>query len=292
MFRWLALIAFLLGTGAAVAADPEIIDADAKFPEGPFVEDGVLYYAQYAASEINSWDGKTRKVLWSEPGSGANAVQRFGDGFIVAAYDSGKIVLLDPAGKTRQVLDKDSDGNSLVGPNDIARDEKGGAYVTLSGPWESGPIVGKIAHVAADGSVKIVADDIHYANGLTLSAEGSTLFVAESEAGRIIRFTVQGDGSLTDRSLFVRLTALGEPTDAYPDGLKLGPGGNLYIGLYSAGRIVVVDASGKLVRKIEVPSAAAPNLAFSADGRTMFVTAVDDKSAAPYPGKVYAVELE
>ena len=46
----------------------------------------------------------------------------------------------------------------------------------------------------------------------------------------MITFAVQEDGSLAERQLFVRLTALGEPVDAYPDGIKLGADGNLYIG--------------------------------------------------------------
>ena len=69
---------------------------------------------------------------------------------------------------------------------------------------------------------------------------------------------MQADGSPADRRLFVRLTTLEEPADACPDGIKLGPDGNLYIGQYSAGRIIVVTADGKLVRKLEVPSRRRP----------------------------------
>jgi sugar lactone lactonase YvrE len=280
----------LLLAGPALAADIKVIDAGAKFPEGPFVENGILYYAQYGAGEIDKWDGNTRSVVWSQQGSGANAVQRFGHGFIIAGYDNGTIILTDAAGKTMTTIDKDDEGEKLLGPNDIALDGKGGAYVSLSGPWESGPIVGKIVHVAADGKTKVLAKDIHYANGLVVSKDGKTLYVNESEANRVIQFTIGDDGALTDRRLFLRLYELGEPPSAYPDGIKLGPDGNLYIGEYSSGRILVVDpASKKLLKTIDVPSAAAPNLAFSADGKTMYVTAVDDKSAAPYPGKVYAV---
>jgi gluconolactonase len=100
---------------------------------------------------------------------------------------------------------------------------------------------------------------------------------------------VQDDGSLADRRLFVRLTSLEEPADAHPDGIKLGPDGNLYIGQYSAGRILVVSTEGKLVPKLEVPSPAAPNLTFGADGKTVYVMAVDDQQNAPYKGKVYAI---
>jgi sugar lactone lactonase YvrE len=113
--------------------------------------------------------------------------------------------------------------------------------------------------------------------------------VNESEAGRVITFAVREDGSLADRRLFVRLTALEEPVDAYPDGIKLGPDGNLYIGQYNVGRILVVTTEGKLVRKLEVPSPAAPNLTFGPDGSTVYVMAVDDTQDAPYKGKVYAI---
>jgi len=292
MSRMLMTAAGLILAGAvsAHAADIKVIDGNAKFPEGPFVENGILYYAQYGAGEIDKWDGKTRTVLWSKEGSGSNAVQRFGDGFIIAGYDNGTIVLTDADGKTKTVIDKDDEGQPLQGPNDIALDGKGGAYVSLSGPWETDPIVGKVVHVTPDGKAQVVAKDIHYANGLVLSKDGKTLYVNESEANRVIKFAVAADGTLSDRRLFLRLYELGEPPSAYPDGIKLGPDGNLYIGEYSAGRILVVDpATKKLVKAIDVPSAAAPNMAFSADGKTMYVTAVDDKSGAPWPGKVYAV---
>lgn len=288
--RIAAALSLILLSSAVHAADVAVIDANAKFPEGPFVEKGILYYAQYGAGEVDKWDGKTRSTVWKQEGSGANAVQRFGDGFIIAGYDNGTIVLTDADGKTKTVIDHDDEGQKLQGPNDIALDGKGGAYVTLSGPWETPPIVGKVVHVTADGKAKVLAKDIHYANGIQVSGDGKTLYVNESEANRVIEFTIADDGALTDRKLFLRLYELGEPPSAYPDGIKLGPDGNLYIGEYSAGRILVVDPSTKkLIKAIDVPSAAAPNLAFSADGKTMYVTAVDDKTGAPYPGKVYAV---
>jgi len=119
-----------------------------------------------------------------------------------------------------------------------------------------------------DGSIRSVADDLHYANGLVVSADGRRLLVAETYAGRVVSFAIGEDGSLSDRRHFLRLFSV-DPTsgpDASPDGLKLGPDGNFYIGQYPNGRIIVADAEGKFVRAIDVPSAAAPNLAFSPDG--------------------------
>jgi sugar lactone lactonase YvrE len=76
--------------------------------------------------------------------------------------------------------------------------------------------------------------------------------------------------------------------DAYPDGINFGPEGHLQIGQYSSGRIVVATPDGKLVRKLEVASFAAPNLAFGAEG-TVYVMAVDDTQNPPYRGKVCAI---
>jgi gluconolactonase len=287
--RYALLLLSLLNLPAQ-AAESKVIDADAGFPEGPLMKDGTLYYAQYGAHKVNRWDGAASNVLWSKDGCGPSAVIAMGDGFAVTCYDSGEMVRISATGETIDTQAKDSSGAALVGPNDGTPDGKGGIYFTTSGPWESAPIVGRVLHMAPDGTIREVANDLHYANGIALAPDGQRLYVNESEAGRVISFKVEADGTLSDRRLFVRLSALDEPPDAYPDGIKFGPDGNLYVGLYSAGRIVVADKDGKLVRKIEVPSAAAPNLTFSADGKTLYITAVDDKSGAPYKGKVYSVE--
>jgi sugar lactone lactonase YvrE len=288
-FAFLGIAAF---SSSLLAGDAAVIDGDAGFPEGPYWTDGKLYYAEYGSHQVSVWDGTSTTVLWTQEGCGPSAVMPFQDGWLVTCYDNGSYVKIAPDGATLQVWDKDSTGAAILGPNDLTTDGKGGAYVTASGPWESGPIVGKVYHLTADGALVPVADDLHYANGIQLSADGTRLYVNESEAGRVISFAVGEDGSLGDRRLFVRLAELEEPAGAYPDGIKLGPDGNLYVGLYSAGRIVVVSPEGALVRKLEVPSPAAPNLAFGPDGKTVYVMAVDDQANAPYKGKVYAIANE
>ena len=283
---------FLLSALPVLAGEPTVINPEASFPEGPTVREGKLYYAEYGAHRVSLWDGTSNSFLWTKEGCGPSAVIPMSNGLAITCYDSGEMVQISFEGKTMAAASKDSSGAALVGPNDGVPDNKGGIYFTTSGPWESGPIVGRVLHMSADGAIRELANDLHYANGIALAPDGQRLFVNESEAGRVISFKIEGDGTLSDRRLFVRLSALDEPPEAYPDGLKFGPDGILYIGLYSAGRIIVVDKEGKLLRKIEVPSPAAPNLAFSADGKTIYVMAVDDTAKAPYKGKVYAFEAE
>ena len=112
--------------------------------------------------------------------------------------------------------------------------------------------------------------DLHYANGIAHGMDGR-LYVNESEAGRVISFKIVSDGSLSDRRVFIRLYQMGEAPDVYPDGIKLGPNGNFYIGEYrqqgltgGAGNILEVTPDGKIKNKYTVPSAASPNMAMTA----------------------------
>lgn len=262
---------------------------EACFPEGPVWLGGRLFFAEFGADRVSVWDGTAARPFWQSPGSGPAAIVPFAGGFAVTAYGAGRLVLLSPEGGVTASHDRDEAGAPLVGPNDAVADAHGGLYFTTSGPWESGPIVGTVRYLGPDGRLRLAADDLHYANGIALVDEGRRLLVAESEAGRLVSFAVGPGGRLTDRRLHVRLTTLGEPPEAYPDGLKLGPDGLLYVGLFSAGRILVLEADGRLRRRIEVPSRAAPNLAFSPDGGTLYVAAVDEPATPPYRGRMLAI---
>lgn len=289
--KWIVTALAVLGFSAPALADgPQIINPKALFPEGPVMSGGKLIYAEYAGQVVTVWDGKANTQLWKQDGCGPSAVVPMGKDFGITCYDSGQIVIISADGKTVATHEKDSAGTALLGPNDGVPDGAGGAYFTLSGPWEAGPIVGRVMHLSADGKLTEVANDLHYANGIVFGAD-KRLYVNESEAGRTISFAVAADGSLSDRRLFARYYQMGEPPTAYPDGIKLGPNGNFFVGFYSAGLVLEVAPDGSLKTKHAIPSTASPNLTFSDDGKTMYVMAVDNTQAAPYEGKVYAVTL-
>lgn len=275
-------------SGQADAGEPVVIDAEAHFPEGPVVVDGALWYVEYAGQTLMRWDGAGAPIeVWARDGCGPSGVAPFHGDFLIACYDSGDVVRVTPRGETAAAVSADSQGQSMIGPNDMAPDGQGGVWMTASGPWESAPIAGKVYHIDADLSVTPVADDLHYANGIAQSPDGGTLFVAESEAARVISFRIGEDHSLTDRRLFVRIGQVDEPSGAYayPDGIEIGPDGNLWIAFYSQGRLVSVDLQGNFVKAVDVPGATSPNLAFGPDG-ALYVVTVDQTDAAPYAGRV------
>lgn len=288
----LTVLMSFVAIASVFAGEVEVIDAKAGFPEGPIWYQDKLFFAEYGSHIISTYDGKTVSEFWKMDGCGPSAVTVIPSGdFLVTCYDSGTIARISPEGKTMAVYKQDNKGQPFQGPNDFTVDARGGVYFTASGPWESEPIVGKIFYMNSKYEIREVANDLHYANGIVLSKDGKTLYLAESEAARVISFNVGDDGSLSDRRLFVRVGQIDEESGAwaYPDGLKMDSKGNLYIGQYSKGRIVVVSPDRKLVRTLDVPSPASPNMAFSPDEAFLYVTAVDDQNNAPYWGKVYKI---
>lgn len=291
MRNLMLFLTLTLATAPAMSDSPLVINANASLPEGPLVRDGNLLYVEFGADTVDRWDGKTTTVFWRQPGCGPTAIVPFGKGYVISCYQTRQIVQVSAQGKTLAAFAKDDGGGPLIGPNDGTPDGNGGMYFTTYGPADPSPIAGRVLHMRADGLMHEVARDLQSPNGIALAPDHKSLFVAESEAGRILSFSVAPDGSLTNRRVFVRLYRSGEAMDVYPDGIKFGPDGNLYVGEFSAGRILKLDAEGKTLRVITVPAAGAPNLAFSSDGKTMYVMAVDDKTPPKYRGKVYAIPM-
>jgi sugar lactone lactonase YvrE len=216
--------------------------------------------------------------------------------FITTCYDNGTIGRLSADGAVLSAYTHDHDGNRFVGPNDFAPDVHGGIYFTASGT--QGPTIdAKIFYIAADGTISQKAVDLHSAHGLAVSKEGATLYVAESEEGRLLQFKIGPDATLSERRVFLNLHDLTNHVGRiWPDGVKIDSKGEIYIGQSPrdpqaplAGKIFVVSPDGKLLRTLSLPSPGVPNFAFSPDEKTLYVTAVDQLDKAPYHGKVYAI---
>lgn len=284
-------VAALVCSGTAGADDLEVVAKDVRFPEGPLWADGSLLFVEYGGHTILRLGADGRlSTLWERSGCGPAALAKAGPDLLVTCYDENTLVLVTMAGETKRVYDKDDLGGQFVGPNDFVTDARGGVYMSASGPWETAPIVGKILYRAPDGSLKPVADDLHYANGLALSPDGKTLYCSETYAYRIVAFDVGEDGNLSNRREFARVNDItgGGPPLA-PDGLKTDAAGNLYIALYEGGKVLVADPAAKLLATIDPPAPKVSNVGFGADASVLYITGVIDGSAAPWPGEVYRV---
>jgi gluconolactonase len=283
---------------AARAGEIRVLNDDAHFPEGPVWYHGKLYYVEYGRNSVTVWDGAKNRIFWSKPGCGPSAVVPTSKGeFLTTCYDSGTIGRIAADGKDLPPYSHDKDGHPFVGPNDFAPDHRGGIYFTCSGTAPGPVIDGKIFYLAADGTITQEATDVHSANGIVVSNDGRILYAIETEDHRLIEFRIGAGGSLSQRRVFLDLDELTHHvTHIYPDGMKIDSHGLVYIGQNPrdvkaplAGVIFVVDASGKLLRTLKLPSPGVPNLTLSPDEKTVYVMALDQLDKPPYEGKVYAI---
>lgn len=294
----LIVLALAVPASWARAADVRVLNDDVHFAEGPIWYHGKLYYVEYDRNSVTTWDGTGNSIFWSKPGCGPSAVIPTSSGeFLVTCYDSGTIGHISATGKDLAPFTHDKDGHPFVGPNDFAPDRRGGIYFTCSGTAPGPVIDGKIFYLAADGTITQEAADVHSANGIVVSNDGTILYAIETEDNRLLQFRIAADGSLAERRVFLNLDDLtGHVTHIYPDGVKIDSRGLLYIGQNPrdphaplAGTIFVVDAAGTLRRTLKLPSPGVPNLALSPNEDTVYVMALDQLDKPPYRGKVYAI---
>ena len=120
----------LLAVRACVGCPPQarMIAGPVSFPEGPCYIDGRLYFVEYGAGNINTWDGSRTRQLWSEEGSGPCAVLALEPGeLLVTCYDKPRPRLIRIRdGKTVETISTDCCGEPFDGPNDLTRAPAGG----------------------------------------------------------------------------------------------------------------------------------------------------------------------
>ena len=72
---------------------------------------------------------------------------------------------------------------------------------------------GSVYLVAAGGAVRQVADDIAFPNGMAVTADNSTLIVADSYRSQLVGFDIDANGGLSGRRVWAGLG------DGVPDGI-------------------------------------------------------------------------
>lgn len=92
-------------------------------------------------------------------------------------------------------------------------------------------------------------EPLSFANGMALSADGRTLFVAETFAHRVSQIPIDSAGRAGSRSTIVEFDG------ALPDGLALDLAGNLYIACYEPSQILRYDTEGNLELYLHDPTA-------------------------------------
>ena len=298
-------VAYAIGAilaAAAACADEITVVSNLLGPEGPLFVDGNLYYVGWISNTLSKWDGKKATVLNNTPGCGHNglALTKKKTFLLACTNDPGAILELDMTGKQLRRWDADSNGKKFDGGiNDIVVTANGGAYATVFGRYANPPtptaVIGKILYLAP-GSEKWVevADNLNYANGIGVSPDQKTLYVSETVGNCILKFTINGDGSLSNRSNFALLSHLvRNKVNSWwlgPDSMKIDSKGNIYVAQWFGGKILKLSPEGKLLHVFEIAAGdGTTNVAFGEREKELYVTVVKDPNDPQAKGSIVKI---
>ncbi len=272
-----------------------------QFPEGPVaLTDGSVLVVEIARRTLTRVYPDGRKEIVAHTGGGPNGAAIGPDGkcylcnnggfeFVTDEhglrpvrqawdYSGGRIERVDLDSGAVEVLYRGTAEVQLRGPNDIVFDAHGGFYFTDLGKVRTRDMDrGAVFYAKADGSmIKEVAFPLVTPNGIGLSPDGATLYVAETEAARIWAFPINAPGELEKQPWPIphggRLVA-GVGGYQRFDSLAVDSAGNICVATLVNGGITVISPDGASIEHIPMPDLYTTNICFGGpDLRTAYIT--------------------
>lgn len=271
----LALTATLISTRLVGAADAEsvvdrsteleLVSSDFEMADGPCWDGWSLIVPDVKGEKVVRYVPRKQQVQSLASDAGRISASFFNHGRVFLSDNgSGELAFLDGANK-RSIVSFESLQNDPSGkpyrPNDLVVDNQGGAYVTFTPQ-------GQVVYVSPAGELSVAVASIDTPNGITLSPDGGTLYVASFVPKQIWAYDVVAPGK-TNRGRMIATMDDGPERGA--DGMAVDRAGNIYCA--GPSDIWIWSPSGRLLDKIVCPSKPI-NCAFGdQDMRSLYITA-------------------
>jgi gluconolactonase len=248
-----------------------LVSSQFSFTEGPAAnKKGDVYFTDQPNDKIWKYtaDGKLTVFLDKTGRSNGLYFDRKGN-LIACADEKNELWSISPKGKVTVLL-TGFGSQRFNGPNDLWVHPKGQIYFTdpyYQRPyWErkSAEMKKQNLYCLPNGKKEavVVDENLVQPNGIIGSPDGRALYVADIGDGKTYRYTINEDGSLTDRQLFVEQGS---------DGMTIDNQGNIYL---TGKGVTVYNAAGKKIGHIDVPAKWTANVCFGGKQKNMlFITA-------------------
>jgi gluconolactonase len=193
-------------------------------------------------------------------------------------YSGGRIERVDLATGKVELLYTGFGERKLRGPNDLVFDNQGGFWFTDLGKSRAHDMDrGGIWYAKADGSfIKEVVHPVLTPNGIGLSPDGTRLYVAETQTGRVWYWDILGPGDVM-RAAFPSphggTLLAGVGGFQMFDSLAVDSAGNVCVATLMNPGITVIAPDGKSVEHVPMPDLYTTNICFGGpELRTAYVT--------------------
>ena len=250
-----------------------------------------LYFSDWSAGEVVAVDLAGRSEVVARVESLPLCTAWLPDGrLVIVSSPQGRLLRLEPDGSLVPYADL-----GMPGWNDIVADGRGNIYINRAGfnPMEGEPVKpGFVFLVTADGLVRQVADEIAFPNGMAVTADNSTLIVADSYGHCLVAFDVGADGGLSNRRVWADLGA------SAPDGICVDAENAVWYAEVPNKRCVRVAEGGTELQVIDLDRGGFACALGGPDRSTLFIVAAEwlgmtaSQMVAPGSGQVLAAQVE
>ena len=191
------------------------------------------------------------------------------DGRIFIADHKRGVMALDPASGNVEPVLETVRREGFKGTNDLTFAANGDLYFTDQGQTGLQDPSGRVFRLRANGHVDCLIDKVPSPNGLVLSKDEKTLFLAVTRANQVWRVPLHPDGSTSKVGAFINMSG-----GAGPDGMALADDGSLVVCHVGLGSVWVFDRLGEArQRLVSCEDLSVTNVAFGGMGnRTLFIT--------------------
>jgi gluconolactonase len=285
-------LGILFGTLPAPGAGPVILPAGAtvekvaggcKFTEGPAVDAaGNVFFSDSPNNRIMVLPAGGTARVWKTGTRGANGMLFDRQGRLVTcnsqlAPDGRSVTRYEKNGRVTLLADRYA-GKKLNSPNDLALDRSGRIYFTDPRYGEAGDLEQDrmaVYRIEKDGKLTPVIDDVQVPNGILITPDNRTLYVADNNpaqggARTLIAYDIDRGRRVSRRKVLYDLGS-----ERGIDGMVLDVEGNIYAtaGLGERTGVYVISPQGNLLTFIRTPETATNCTFGGPDLRTLYITA-------------------
>lgn len=233
-----------------------------------------------------SADGRTKRLIARTGRPNGLAADKTGI-IWVAESQRPSLLRLTMEGEVEVFL-TECNGEPFLFPNDLAFGPCGALYMTDSGiliddfapggkvrqDYMTAPMDGRVYQINVHTQeIRKLDSGMRFTNGIAFGPDGN-LYVNEMLTAMVYRYRWADGEIVGGREDFGNVADPESPADMkFPDGMKFGANGNLYVAVFGQGNITVLGADGAVVQRIKTEGQWPTNLAFGPPGsKRIYVT--------------------
>jgi sugar lactone lactonase YvrE len=271
-------------------------DVRCLIPSGDRLGEGPCWVA--AENRLYWFDIKNRRLCWLSAETGrhgewvlpvrASAAAARASGGLIVATEAGLAWVNTTTGDLTIIKPVTHDPGFRS--NDGKIDVKGRFWWSLMDD-NGGERPGAVYRTDSNGKTERVLDGIHIPNTLAVTADGATLYLADSKKGEMSAYPIDSHGRLGPPRSFFRLE------DGAPDGSAMDAEGYLWNAQWGASRVVRYAPDGRIDRIVPMPVEQPTSCAFGGPGLSiLYITSARDELSdealvrQPLAGGLFAFE--